>query len=396
MPSPRVGYVLSNFPVLSETFVLHELLELEAQGLALEVFSVRRPPGQLRHEDVGRLRAPVTYVPGPLRLLGMQRRIAATLGPEYRRQRIRVAARGPRETWRFLQAGFVAHEARRRGLTHLHAHFAHHPALVAMYAAQLAGISFSFTAHAMDLYRQQVDRRTLIRKLAAARFVVTVSEYNAAFLQELAPEVRDKLVLVRSGIDLERFAPSPPPAPRPFRILCVARLVEKKGIGVLIAACRELKERGRSFRCDVIGEGRLRPALEALIRQHQLGEVVQLRGAATHEVVREHYRAAHAFVLPCVVAEDGDRDGLPVSLLEAMACGLAVVTTPVTGIPEVLRDGENGLLVPPGDPAALADAIARLMDDPALAHRLGAKARPVIAAGFDRRRTVAALRERLA
>lgn len=391
---PLVGYVLSNFPALSQTFVLNEILELETQGVALHVFSLRRPTGNLVHEEFTRLKAQVTYLPGAARLLGLlryHRQLARELGGAYLRQFIVAASRGPQDLWRFTQAAFIAAEAKRLGLAHLHVHFAHHPTTVAMYASLLSGIPFSFTAHAMDLFRRRVNRRSLGRKLAAARFVVTVSDFNLAFLRTLAPDQQEKLVLNRYGIALDRFTPSPTPA-GPFRILCVARLVEKKGVALLIAACGILRDRGLLFQCEVIGEGVLRPRLEALIQQSGLGDVVHLVGPATQAEVRNRYRLAHVFVLPCVVAADGDRDGLPVALLEAMACGLSVVTTPVTGIPEVVRDRENGLLVPPGDETALADAIALLMADASLARRLGASARPAVAAAFDRRHTVAALR----
>ena len=262
-----------------------------------------------------------------------------------------------------------------------------------MLASSLSGIPFSFTAHAVDLYKDNVSRDDLARKAAAARFVVTVSRYNLEFLESLAPGVRDKLVLARCGIDLDRFAPRPLP-PQPSRMLCVARLIAKKGVGTLIEACRLLRDRGVALECEIVGEGPLRRKLEAQVREAGLGDLVRLTGPATQLAVRERYAAAHLFVLPCIIAPDGDRDGLPIAILEALACGLPVISTPVAGIPEVLRDGANALLVPPGDPPALADAVARLLSDPPLYHRLAANARASVEPRFDRRHAIAALRTR--
>ena len=390
-----IGYVLSGFPKLSTTFILDELLGLEAQGVPLQVFSLARPTESLRHAEVAELRSPVHQVAERgmlLRLLRAQRQCARANPVGYRRALSGVARQGsPELLWRFFQAGYVAAEARRLGIRHLHAHFAHHPATVAMLAAELAGISYSFTAHAMDLFRRQVDRGMLARKLGGARFVVTVSEFHVRFLRELAPEAGAKIQLIHYGIDLDRFTPVPRTSP-PARIVCVARLVEKKGIATLIEACRLLRARGLELECEILGEGPLRDRLERQIRSGGLDEVVHLRGAATWAQVRAAYRDAQLFVLPCIVAADGDRDGLPVALLEALATGLPVISTPVTGIPEAVRDGHNGLLVPSGDAVALADAVARLWSDPELYRHLAANARPAVAASFDRRSTIATLR----
>jgi glycosyltransferase involved in cell wall biosynthesis len=397
---PTVGYVLRKFPVLSETFILNELLELEAQGVPLHVFSLQPPNDPRYHEDLPRLAAHITYVPGITdirKLLRHHQRLARQVPGPYRRTLAYVASRGRAKLlWRFVQAGFVASEARRLRLGHLHGQFANHPTTVAMLASRIGGLPFSFTAHAVDLFKSEVNPRILGRKVAEARFAATVSEYNVGFLRKVAPEANGKIVHVPNGIDLERFSPNGTPPWSPFRILCVARLVEKKGIPVLIEACRILRDRGHSFTCDIVGKGILRPQLEALIQEHRLRELVHLRGPATQGEVRERYRASHLYVLPCIVAADGNRDGLPVSLVEALACGLPVISTPVTGIPEVVRDGHNGLLVPSGDAAALAEAMARLINDLGLYRSLRAAARPSVSPRFDRHRTIAELSSRFA
>jgi colanic acid/amylovoran biosynthesis glycosyltransferase len=394
--APRpVGYVLRKFPVLSETFILSEMLALEARGVPLHVFSLMRPNDPRFHEDLPRLKARVTYVPGiedAAKLLRHQARLARRDGTRYARALLYALGRGhPTLLWRFLQAGYVANEARRLRLTHLHAQFATRPTTVALLASRLTGIPFSFTTHAMDIFTQRVDRGALARKIREARFVVAVSEFNKAYVEQVAGTRGGTVVRVYNGIDLERFAPDGVPPARPFRLLCVARLVEKKGLPVLIEACRLLAGRGVEFRCDIVGKGLLRPALEATIRRHRLGSRVRLLGPLTQQEVRARYHGSHLYVLPCVEGRDGNRDGLPVSIVEALACGLPVVTTPMTGIPEVVRHGENGLLVPVGDAAALADAVATLIGDPALFARFAAAARPSVEETFDRRRTIAQL-----
>lgn len=392
-----VGYVLRKFPVLSETFILNELLALEARGVELQVISLQRPNDPRFHDDLPKLRARVSYLSGlsdAQRLARIHWRLArsSSLGRRYWKTLLDVAlTRKPGLLWRFVQAGYVANEARRLRLRHLHAHFANGPATVALLASRITGIPFSFTAHAMDIYKQAVSREALTRKVEAARFVVTVSEFNKRYLEEITGAPEGKVVLIHNGIDLNRFAPNGVPGSARFKIICVARLVEKKGIPVLIEACRILRDRGVSLHCDIIGKGRLRPQLTSLIQDLGLRDRVHLLGPKTQSEVRERYGAAHAYVLPCILGSDGNREGLPVSIVEALACGLPVVSTPVTGIPEVVFDGHNGLLVPMGHPLALADAIQRLIDDPDLYRRLRGNARASVAGGFDHKRTSASL-----
>jgi glycosyltransferase involved in cell wall biosynthesis len=297
----------------------------------------------------------------------------------------------PKMFWRLLQAGYVANEARRLHIEHLHAQFANRPTSVACLASRMTGIPFSFTAHATDIFKTNVDRRALAQKIEAAKFVVTVSEFNRRYLEQVTPVPDGKIIRIHNGIDLNRFSPNGVPAPQPLRMLTVARLVEKKGLPVLIDACRRLRDAGIEFRCDIIGKGRLRPALREQIKEAGLGKTVHLVGPKTQREVLRYYHAAYLYVLPCVVGSDGNREGLPVSIVEALACGLPVITTPVTGIPEVVEDGKNGFLVPSGDAVALADAITKVVEDPALYQRLCDNARPSVAADFDREETGAAL-----
>jgi glycosyltransferase involved in cell wall biosynthesis len=397
VPGKPIGYILKKFPVLSETFILNELLALEARGARLQVFALERPNDPRFHEDLPKLRARVSYVPDVFemgRLLEHGRRVRKSCRKGYFRA-LRYVLRRPRPTffWRFLQAAFVANEARRLGLSHLHAHFATRPASVAFLASRISGIPFSFTAHAMDIFKSHLNPGALSHKIQEARFVVTVSDFNKRYLEERTAPATGKVFRIYNGIPLGRFAPNGVSPEPPFTILCVARLVEKKGIPVLVEACRLLRDRGAAFRCWIVGKGRARPQIEELIARWSLGDHLRLLGPLTQLEVLKRYRSAHLYVLPCIIGADGNRDGLPVSIVEALACGLPVVTTPVTGIPEVVRDRENGLLVPPGDAGALAAAITDVMSDKSLYETLRAGARPSVESRFDLTRTAEALHQ---
>jgi glycosyltransferase involved in cell wall biosynthesis len=394
----NVGYVVRKFPVLSETFILNEILALEAMGVKVQIFSLAPTRDPRFHEGVSRLKADVHYLPGPTEiktLMRYARRQAARSPRRYRKQLLKViATRRPSLLWRFLQASWVADRARRTGVRHLHAHFANRSATVAQQASKLLGIPFSFTAHAFDIYRD-ADHDVIARKMADARFTATVSDYNVTFLKSLVNGHPARIELVRNGIDMTRFVPPRHYPDGPFRILTVARLVEKKGIPILVNACRILRDRGLDFRCDIIGKGAMRADLERMIRESNLSDRVKLLGPLPQQEIVRHYQHAHLLALPCIVGEDGNRDGLPVSIIEALACGVPVVSTPVTGIPEVVRDGINGLMVPEGDSEKLADAIQRVMLDHELLATLRSSARPSVLESFDQTRTASRLYELL-
>ena len=391
-----VGYVLRKFPVLSETFVLNEILALEARGVEVHIFPLEPSRDPRFHEGVGRLKATIHHVPGPLEfrtILRQALRMAGRNPRRFRRQFLKTLMSGrPKLLWRFLQAAYVADRARRIHATHLHAHFANHPATVAQQASKLLGIPFSFTAHAYDVYRD-ADLSAIARKMTDAKFTATISECNLGFLRSIANGRGARIELVRNGIDMNRFVPSPVVPEGKFRLLTVSRLVEKKGLPILVEACRYLRDRGLDFHCEIVGKGAQKSLLEQLIREWHLREHVRLAGPLAHQEVLAYYQHTHLMVLPCITAKDGNRDGLPVSIVEALACGVPVISTPATGIPEAVHDGVNGILVPQGDAAALADAIEKLIRNPDLLSRLRAEARPSVLDLFDERRTVARLHE---
>jgi colanic acid/amylovoran biosynthesis glycosyltransferase len=390
-----IGYVLKKFPVLSETFILNEILALEARGVPVHIFSLERPNDPRFHDDLPKLRARVAYLPDatePERLWEYARRARRAFKQDfYRTAGYTLVSGRPTLVWRLLQSCYIANESRRLHLRHLHAHFASRPTSLAMLASRMTGLPFSFTPHATDIFKVQNDRRALRRKLQAARFVVAISEFNRSFLEELAGAGAPRFVRVNNGIDLTRFAPNGTAPRPPFVFISVARLVEKKGLPILIEACRRLNEAGIDFRCMIVGKGKLRPELERMIRAADLKARVELLGPKTQLEVAALYHQAHAYVLPCIVAADGNREGLPVSIVEALASGLPVLATPLTGIPEVVRHEENGLLCAERDAAELAAAMSRLVCDAALYERLRSRARASVADAFDQQRSAAVL-----
>jgi len=419
---PCIAYVLMAFPRLSETFIANEVYLLEQMGLRLRLFSVKRENEPQVHPVVRAIRAPLKYLPKATSLSGSS--LPGWLlrnFPSFARAHLQVAASHPLRylsvlgsalwmSWRFrrspvslrkvfikefLQAGYIAAEVLGdRSIAHLHGHFCHGVATITWFASRLTGLPFSFTAHAKDIYQSEQNPGDLLeRKLAAARFVATCTAANAEVLKARS---RDATVVhtIYHGLDTEYFAPLPGAGKELPIILSVGRFVEKKGFEHLVDACHILKQAGLRFGCVIVGEpGSALEAIRAQIEALDLADCIRLRSAVTQDQLREIYRQARMFALPCQVMEDGDRDGIPNVLAEAMAMGLPVVSTPISGIPELIEDGKQGLLVPPRDPAALAAALRRLLSDDVLHRQLSRDGRARICARFDSRRTTLALRE---
>lgn len=397
----RIGYVLNRFPRLSQTFVLNEILELERQGVEVEVFSLLRPPPELRQPALGAMAARVTYLPGLDQAAGLQ--LGDGLGdcPQP------LGAMLSSPPLDLLFAGLAATDAARieiaaaslailtraRGIGHLHAHFGTDQTTVALLAARLTSIGFSWTAHARDLFLTfggtAPDREMRRIKIREARFVAAVSEYNRVLLSRLAPESDADIHCIHNGIDLARIRPSGV-AP-PGEILAVGRLVEKKGFADLIDACAQLAAEGVDFRCHIIGEGPLETSLRSAIGAQRLEDRVHLLGALTQPEVFATMGRASIVVLPCAIANNGDRDGLPTVLIEAMAHGLPVVSCPITGVPEIVEEGVTGLLVPSHNSAALAAAMGQLIAEPARAAAMGRAGRSRAERLFDLGRNVSRL-----
>jgi glycosyltransferase involved in cell wall biosynthesis len=384
-----IGYLLKRFPRLSETFILHEMLALERRGVDLHVYSILDPEEQLVHADVERLQTKVEYLPSgsraALRLVRAHVHVLGAAPGRYLRALLSAVARRRRTALKhFVRAGWLADRLVRARVGHLHAHFAHGPTSIAHFAAMMTGLPFSFTAHAKDIYTSPPE--LLAQKMRAARFVVTCTDYNARHLSTLAQGDAARIHRIYHGIDLCKFCPDEneePAGPRAATLLAVGRLVPKKGLEFLVEAVRLLRAEGRRVHLRIVGSGPERAALERRIEAAGLSGAVELLGARPHEELPRLYREATACVLPCVITDDGDRDGIPNVLVEAMRMGVPVVSTAISGIPELVRDGETGLLVPPRDAAALAQAIERLLDDADLRRRLVANGAARVRTEFD-------------
>ncbi len=374
------------------------ILELEHQGLLLRIFSLYEPSSTKVPEAVQEVRAPVTYIPRHSLRETLALLIAAArrfLKAPWRFLCITLSAvihhRQPFELPKYLlYAAYLAGQFEREGITHVHAHFANTPTAVAQFVHQFTGISYSFTAHAKDIYLSRPA--DLAYRMRMASFVVTCTAYNQHYLAALADQGLDGHIhCIYNGLNLRAFpADVSVPAAHPL-ILTVARLVEKKGLSYLLHACRMLTDQGYDFTCRIVGEGRLRPLLEQEIGDLALTGRVELWGAETHERVIEMYRHATLVALPCVIGENGDRDGLPTVLVESLYMGVPIVSTPVSGIPELITPEVNGLLVAPRDSTALAAAMARLLADPQLCSRLALAGRQTVLARFDMARNVTRL-----
>jgi colanic acid/amylovoran biosynthesis glycosyltransferase len=392
----HLAYVLKRFPRISETFVAAELIELERQGERVTVYAVSKPAEAFSHGFVDELRAEVIYL--PYRPIRQPARVAGALLRQARRRPgpwLRAAREGLRRpsvgSWRMLlQATVLRDEMERAGIDHAHAHFATSAADLASLVWHMDGPSYSVTAHAKDIWHEQVRSEDLRRKLGHAAFVATVSEQNRSYLSSILAGDGARVRVVPNSVDLRRMGEPGVREPEPMLVVSVARLVEKKGLDDLVAACGIVRARGLPVRLEIAGDGPLREQLAAAAASAGLGEV--LRGALPHEQVRDLFRRATVFCLPCVVASSGDRDGLPTSVLEAMALGVPVVTTDVNGLTETVIDGETGLVVPEHDPASLADALERVLGDPELAARLSAQARTHVQQGFSLEQSVQTLR----
>lgn len=369
MSKTRIAYVLKRFPRFSETFVLNELLAHEKAGAHVEVYSLLNPPDEPRHARLSTLRAQVTL----LKSAGKH-----SIGEAAPKDKPLFSGKTAQEIGALqAKADAVATDAAAKCITHFHAHFGSDATTVACLAARAINGTFSFTAHARDIYHayvsEQADTAMRQAKLREAAFVATVSDYNARYLSALCPEAR--IVRIYNGVDLSSFTPVDRADQVPGQLIAVGRLVQKKGFDVLLDACALLKDRKVSFQLSLIGSGPHEAVLKTKIQTLFLAEHVRLEGPLPQEELIRVMARSEAAVLPCVVTDTGDRDGLPTVLLEAMACALPVVTTTVSGGPEIVEDGITGKLCPPGDANALADALEDVLSNSKRAQAMGAAGR---------------------
>lgn len=399
-----MAVLLSRFPTVTETFILREVDEMERQGQRVRLVPMLQEHPVVIHDAAlpWTARALYTkYLSPPIVLANLRALLCRPL--RYVTLFIRLVlgtilrpGTFARTMAVFPKSVYLAEKLSREGIRHVHAHFATHPSTMALIIAQLSEITFSFTVHAHDI---QLDRSLLGWKLRETRFVRSISDYNKRFLEKLYPHSRGKIMVVHVGIEPEtyeasarRYANVTTGIPQ---VLCVAAHRPYKGLPVLIEACQILRDQGLHFRCDVLGHGPMRDQLDAMIRERGVENVIHLLGAKPEHVVAEMMGEATLFVLPSIIAKDGQMEGIPVVLMEAMASSKAVVSTSISGIPELVEDGVTGLLVPPGDAQALAAAMRTLLEDRTRAQQMGRRGQEKVRAEFTLSACVAQLLARL-
>lgn len=387
LSSLRVGYVLKKYPRLSETFILDEILGLEEVGVDVRILSLRLPDEGRFQADLSRVKAAVEYLPAfgsstaleCIRLIG---ELGISSDGLDRAFRFLDHLPANRRALLLLQAVHLCDLATRHSIGHLHAHFMTVAAHTAYLAHLLTGVPFTVTAHAKDIYRDTVDPEVFRQIGGAAAAVVTVCDANRVHIQEVL-KGEGQVELIYNGVSLDRASPNGARRDRRL-ILAVGRLVEKKGYHVLLEACRILGDRGVDFHCLLVGDGEERDRL-----LHQKGSLhldgrVTMPGPASRDRILDWMRRARVLAAPSVTGSDGNRDALPTVLLESLASGLPVVSTPVGGIPEIVDQGVQGLLTSEGEPAPLADALQRLFVDDDLWNRMSTAGPAKVAARFDR------------
>ncbi|NOT00179.1 MAG: glycosyltransferase family 4 protein [Phycisphaerales bacterium] len=397
-PPLRVGYLLRMYPRFSQTFVVNEIRELERQGVDIRIASLRLPNEGVFHESVTRVRAQATYLEerflgrGGSQLLAQWKLFRQS--PRAYAEVVRLVRRHRGIEWfELCQAAALIRWAHRERVRHVHVHFGTDEADVAMFAYLLGGPSYSLTLHAFDIFRDNVDRSLLAAKINASRFTVTVCQSNGAYLRRALPGVDPRKIHVNyNGINLDEFSPGDS-VREPYSVFSVGRLIEKKGFVHLIRAMGALRDRGLPVVCRIAGEGRDEALLRREIHVRNLGDRVHLMGSLRQDEVRQWMRHSSCFALPCVQAKDGNIDALPTVLLESLACACPSVSTRLSGVPEIIENGESGLLVEPEDDAALADAIGRVLIDAKLSRSLAEQGRRRAEQLFDARQNVARMRE---
>ena len=390
-------YLTGTYPILTTTFIDREIKMLRQWGVDLKIVAIRRPPTDMPlSKDQKELQQGVIYLlPVAWMSLIASHLYFAFLRPRrYFQSLIFLMTRSHpslkariKTLLHFGEGVYAAYLVRKHQFREFHAHFVDRAATVALVAGRLLGKPYSLSIHAgADIY---VNPVLLREKITEARRAVTCSLYNKTHLEALiGQDLSDKISYFHHGLDLNEYQPSPPSSNGKPLILSVGQLARRKGFAQLIKGCRGLKDQGYEFNCQIVGQGPQREELNELVSQLSLEDTVTFLGAIPHDEVIEKYRQATMFVLPCIQTDEGDVDGIPNVICEAMAMQLPVISTSVSAIPEILEHEVNGLLLPPDDNQALVKAMAHLLDEPALRARLGGNGRQSMIETFDIERNV--------
>ena len=386
----KLAYIMSRFPKITETFILYEILELERLGLYVEVYPLLRENQPVKHPEAEGLVKRAHYEPFLSKLILKANWYFIRHRPIVYFKMVADVLLSTFGSYNFFigalsflpKSVLFAYKMQKQGITHIHAHFSNHATVSAFIINRLTDISFSFTAHAFDIF---VEHRMLDKKVKAALFSVTISTYNKDFMVRLCGKwAREKIHVIHCGIDPEIFCPVIDKETKEiFTMICVASLEEKKGHEYLIKACRILKERGVDFICHLVGDGSFVTQIEEQILKANLKDGIILHKSLNRATVAKMMQSANVKILPSVRAKDGDQEGIPVVLMEAMAVALPVISTKLSGIPELVETGQTGILVPPRDSDALADAIQRLQSDPLLCREMGLSGKEKVLKDFN-------------
>lgn len=392
----RIGYVLKVYPRFSETFIVTEILAREAHGDDLSIYALRPTTDARFHPELARVQAEVTWIPRPALAIGLWAELVNIIKhPTLRDNFLRILpelVELPADE--VAQGVALAQSVHNDGITHLHAHFASLPGRMAWMASKITGIPYTLTTHAKDIFHKSVDSTWLRRICRDADRVIAISQFNKTYLDEALAGTAATISLRYNALELARFPfHEPLPVSNPLKIVAIGRLVPKKGFSDLINAVAKMRDKGYQIDLSIGGAGELYSELQAQILEERLEESARLLGPLNQQEVRNLIKNSHVFVAPCVPAADGNIDGLPTVVLEAMASGIPVIATSVTGLPEVIRTGETGILLEPNDvdglAAALEDVIKGNVDITALTHN----ARQLIEEHFDSRQQAAQLSE---
>ncbi|QQM66722.1 glycosyltransferase [Actinomyces weissii] len=384
----RIGYVLKVYPRFSETFVVTEILARQDQGEDLTIYALRGTSDSRFHPEICRVQAPVRWPSRPRGVTEMWAYLASSMPEADFRERfaqlIPLLADLPFDE--VVQGVSLAQMVRRDGITHLHAHFASLAGRMAWLASRLTGVPYTVTTHAKDIYHESVDPVWLRRVCADADRVIAISRFNEEHLGRVLAGTGARVSLRYNALELDRFPfRTPLPPTTPLKVAAVGRMVPKKGFHDLLTAISLLREQGVAVETVLAGEGELLETLRQEVAQSGLQDSVTLPGALPQQEVRSLLRDSHVLVVPSVPTQDGNIDGLPTVVLEAMACGTPVVATDVTGMREAVRDGDTGVLLEPGQPQALAASLRDLALGRLDVTGMALRARALIETEFDSR-----------
>ncbi len=357
----KVGYILTKFPVLSETFILSEILGLKELGLDISIFSFKKGEEKIIQNGADKVLQKVIYLPHLFsKDLFLANLWAIKRYPKNYLEAVRRSVHFKRKS-SLIFGAYIAKIAKKLSISHIHAHYAYHSSEAGLVCSTILGIPFSFTAHANDIYKGKFGR--ICKKIRWARFCTTCTAFNKNYLDRCGKNVhliyhgiepkREELKLKKDG----------------YTVISCGRLREKKGFYYLIKAARILKDKGIQIKVGIIGEGDERDRLESLIDELGLKEEVYLLGAMKREDVLSEMGKAKVFCLPCVVAKDGAIDGIPNTILEAISSFTPVISTNISGIPEVIVSGKSGILVRERDELAIAEAIEKLIFDRKISYK---------------------------